>query len=139
MTYLGLPLGKGGNAATVSDGVEEKFRKKLAWWKSHYILKGGRLTLIRSTLSNIPTYLMSLFPLPRGVMFRLEKIQRYFLWGGGSLERKLHLINWNTVYGSQESGGLGIRDLTLRHKALLGKWTWKFVMKGDTIWMKLPV
>ena len=80
---------------------------------------------------------MSLFHLPRGNKFRLEKIQRYFLWGGGSLERKLHLIDWNTVCGSQESGGLEIRDLTLMNKALLGKWTWKFAMKGDTIWLKL--
>ena len=63
------------------DGVEEKFRKKLAWWKSHYISKGGRLTLIRSTLSNIPTHLTSLFRLPRSIKFRLEKIQEGFPLG----------------------------------------------------------
>ena len=34
-----------------------------------------------------------------------KKIQRDFHWGGGSLERKLHLINWNTICGSKESGG----------------------------------
>ena len=73
-TYLGLLLGERGNTAKVWGGVEEKFRKKLAWWKSNYISKGDRLTLIKSTLSNIPTYLMSLFHFPRGVKFRLEKI-----------------------------------------------------------------
>ena len=48
-------------------------------------LKGGRLTLIQSTLSSMPIYFMSLFCMPRKVRLRLEKIQRDFLWVGGAL------------------------------------------------------
>ena len=107
-TYLGLPLGEWGNTAVVWDRVEERFHKKLALWKRHYISKCGWLTLIRSTLSNMPTYLMFLFHIPRGVKLRLEKIQRDFLWGGGSSERKLHLINWKNVCSSKEKGGGGL-------------------------------
>ena len=59
--YLGLPLGAPFNSLAVWDGVEERFRKRLAMWKSQYISKGGRLTLIRSTLSSMPIYFMSLF------------------------------------------------------------------------------
>ena len=77
--YLRLPLGAKHKAASVWDGVEERFRKRLANWKRQYISKGGRLTLIRSTLSNMPTYVMSLFRLPRKVKIKLEKIQRDFL------------------------------------------------------------
>ena len=33
-TYLGLPLGMWHNSTSVWDGVEERFRKKLALWKS---------------------------------------------------------------------------------------------------------
>ena len=58
--YLGLPLGMCCNAILVWDGVEERFRRKLANWKRQYISKGGRLTLIRNTLSNLPIYIMSL-------------------------------------------------------------------------------
>ena len=43
MTYLGLPLGMHRNSTTVWDGVEERFRRKLALWKRQYISKGGRL------------------------------------------------------------------------------------------------
>ena len=32
-TYLGLPLGMRRNSLQVWDGVEERFRKKLALWK----------------------------------------------------------------------------------------------------------
>ena len=91
--YLNLPLGAKHKTIGVWDEVEERFCKRLALWKRQYMSKGGRLTLIRSTLSNMPTYLMSLFHLPKGVKLRLEKIQRDFLWGGGNLERKLHLVN----------------------------------------------
>ena len=64
-SYLGLPLGAPFKSEVVWDSVEERFRKRLAMWKRQYISKGGRLTLIRSTLSSLPVYFMSLFLLPR--------------------------------------------------------------------------
>ena len=78
-SYLRLPLGMRCNVVLVWDGVEERFRRKLANWKRQYISQGGRLTLIRSTLSNLLIYTMSLFRLPKGVKARLEKNQRDFL------------------------------------------------------------
>ena len=107
-TYLGLPLKVKHRATYLWDEVEERLRKRLALWKRQYISKAGRLTVIRSTLSNMLTYLMSLFGLPRKVKLRLKKIQRDFLWGGGNPERKLHLVNWDTVCLSKEKCGLGI-------------------------------
>ena len=50
-TYLGLPLGAPFKSVTVWDGVKERFRRRLAMWKRQYLSKGGRATLIRSTLS----------------------------------------------------------------------------------------
>ena len=58
--YLGLPLGAPHRALGVWDSIEERFRKRLSSWKRQYISKGGRLTLIRSTLSSLLIY----FPLP---------------------------------------------------------------------------
>ena len=131
-TYPGLPLGMRYNATEVWNVVEEKFWKKLALWKRQYISKAGRLTLIRSTLSNLPIYIMSLFRMPKGVKARLEKIQRDFLWGGGNLGRKIHLINWNTICSNKEKGWLGIRSLSTMNRALLGKWLWRFDVEEDT-------
>ena len=91
-TYLGLPLGAPFKSVTVWDGVKERFRRRLAMWKRQYLSKGGRATLIRSTLSNLPIYFMSLLRLPSLIRWRLEQIQRDFLWGGGNLEQKPHLV-----------------------------------------------
>ena len=43
--------------------------------------KGGRVTLIKSTLSNLPIYMLYLFPIPAYVAKNIEKIHRDFLWG----------------------------------------------------------
>ena len=91
-TYLGLPLGAPFKLVTVCDGVEERFYRKLVIWKRQYLSKRGRTTIIRSTLSNLPIYFMSLLCLSSLVRWRLEQIQRDFLWEGGNLERKPHLV-----------------------------------------------
>lgn len=85
-SYLKLPLGVLYKSMAAWDRVEVRFRRRLATWKRQYIFKRGRLTLIRSTLSRMPIYFMSILHMPRAVRSRLEQIQRDFLWGGGALE-----------------------------------------------------
>ncbi|KAJ9675215.1 hypothetical protein PVL29_024243 [Vitis rotundifolia] len=136
-TYLGLPLGAPYKSTRVWDAVEERFRKRLSLWKRQYLSKGGRLTLLQSTLSSLPTYFLSLFVIPKRVRARLEKIQRDFLWGGGALENKPHLVSWKTICTTKNDGGLGIRKLATFNKALLGKWLWRFANENDSLWKQI--
>ena len=135
--YLGLPFGAPNKASFVWDGVEERMRWKLALWKRQYISKGGRITLINSTLASMPLYQLSLFCMPKIVARRLEKLQRDFLWGGGNMERKAHLVNWEMVCAGKEKGGFGLRKLVLLNKALLGKWVWRFALAKDELWKQV--
>jgi hypothetical protein len=70
MKYLGLPLGASYKASTIWNDIIEKMEHRLAGWKRLYLSKGGMLTLIKNTLSNLPTYYLSLFPIPVGVANR---------------------------------------------------------------------
>jgi hypothetical protein len=59
--------------------------------------------------SNLPTYFMSLFPLPAGVANRIEKVHRDFLWGGIGEEFQFHLVSWSKVCSPIFKGGLGVQ------------------------------
>ena len=76
ITYLGLPLGATFKDTKVWDGVIARIQRKLAGWKGKYLSKGGKMTLIRSTLGSIPTYFMSLHVIPALVAKKIEKLQR---------------------------------------------------------------
>ena len=65
MKFLGFPLGAKWKDRAVWIPIIEKVEKRLVGWKRLYLSKGGRLILIKSTLSNLPTYLLSLFPIPQ--------------------------------------------------------------------------
>ena len=79
MTYLGMLLGASHKAPSIWNPILEKNERKLADWKKLYLSKGGRLTLLKSTLSNLPTYFLSLFTSPTHVANKIEKLQRDFL------------------------------------------------------------
>ena len=67
MKYLGLPLGANFKEKNIWNSVLEKVERRSAGWKRLYLSKGGKVTLIKSTLSNISTYFFSLFPILAGV------------------------------------------------------------------------
>ncbi|RVW29957.1 putative ribonuclease H protein [Vitis vinifera] len=137
-TYLGLPWVRLIKLVTCGMGWKN-MRWKLALWKRQYLSKGGRITLIKSTLASMPLYQLSLFRMPKVVARRLEKLQRDFLWGGGSTERKTHLVSWERVCVSKEKGGLGLRKLVHLNKALLGKWVWRFARAKEEMWKRVLV
>ena len=137
ISYLGIPLGAKHKAVGVWDSIEERFRKRLASWKIQYISKGGRATLIRSILSSLPIYYLSLFRMPQKVCARLEKIQKQFLWGGSDHDRKISLVRWATVCTDKSKGGIGIKSFSKMNKALLGKWSWRFANERNSLWRKV--
>jgi hypothetical protein len=122
MKYLGLPLGAPYKSTAIWNDIIEKMGRKLTGWKKMYLSKGRRLTLIKSTLPNLPMYFLTLFPIPVSVVNRLEKLQRDFLGGGLNEEPKFHLVKWAQICSPMQNGGLGILNLHTFNLALLGKW-----------------
>ena len=76
-----------------------------------YLSKGGRLTLLKSTLSSLPTYFLSLFTIPKAVVARIESIQRNSLWGSSEGSFKYPLVAWEKVCLPVELRGLGVRGV----------------------------
>ena len=63
LKYLGLLLGAKFKDLSIWNLILEKMEWRLAGWKRLYLSKGGKVTLIKSTLLSLPTYFLSLLPL----------------------------------------------------------------------------
>jgi hypothetical protein len=113
--------------------------RRLANWQRLFLSKGARVTLIKSTLSNLPTYFLSLFSIPIRAANRFEKLQRDFLWGGIGEEFKYHLVRWDKVCSPISKEGLGIRNLRTSNQTLLGKWLWRNGSERDAWWRVVVV
>ena len=69
-SYLGLPLGAPFKSTAAWDGVKERFRKRLSTWKRIYFQRREN-NFIRSILSSLPNYFISLLCMSRAVRLRL--------------------------------------------------------------------
>lgn len=94
---LGLLLEASFKELVIWYGILEKMEYCLAGWNCLNFFKGGRITLIKSSLLKWPIYFMLLFPLPIGVANRLEKLQWHFFYK----------LVWARVYSQISKGGLG--------------------------------
>ncbi|RVX17733.1 Transposon TX1 uncharacterized 149 kDa protein [Vitis vinifera] len=111
--YLGLPLRAPNRVSSVWDGVEEKMRRKLALWKRQFLSKGGRITLIKSTLASIPLYQMSLFC--------------KWIWRFARAKEELWKKVLEAKYGQEEFGWR-----TRKANGVFGVGVWKEILKEST-------
>lgn len=70
----------------------QTIERRLTEWKRLYMSKGGNTTLIKSTLFNLPTYFLALFPILTCVANYMEKLFCNFFWNGLKDEPKFHPV-----------------------------------------------
>lgn len=73
-SYLGLPLCIGTPSKSLWFPVVEKLEKRLASWKANYLSWRGQISLIKSVLSSLPIYYLSLFKCPSEIVRWIEKL-----------------------------------------------------------------
>ena len=114
----------------------ERISLRLDGWQKTYLFFGGRITLIQSCLTHIPSYFLSLFKILASVAAKIERLQRDFLWSRVGEGKRDHLVSWDVVCNPKVKGGLGLGfgKISLRNLALLGKWLWRYPTEGSTLW-----
>jgi hypothetical protein len=61
------------------EGVINKLQERVKNWTYRSLKLAGRLVLTEVVLQAIQTYMMSVFPAPKGILQKIRAIQSYFL------------------------------------------------------------
>lgn len=137
--YLGIPVGDTISRASYWSCLISKFQSKLSKWKASTLCFGGRLTLCKSVLGSLGTFLFSIYKAPVKVINTLEKLMRRFFWGGSAEKSKISWIAWEKVLSKQSYGRLNIGSLKAHNLALLGKWWWRFKENREDLWKNVII
>ncbi|GJT68148.1 RNA-directed DNA polymerase, eukaryota, reverse transcriptase zinc-binding domain protein [Tanacetum coccineum] len=132
--YLGLPVEKKTRLKEGWNAIIDRFRDKLSNWKAKNLSIGGRLTLVKSVLSSLPIYYLSLFKAPISIINSLEAIRCRFFWGCFESQRGIYWVKWNSILLDHKFGGLGIGSLLAKNYGLLCKWKWRFLSEEEALW-----
>ncbi|GJY77297.1 putative RNA-directed DNA polymerase, eukaryota, reverse transcriptase zinc-binding domain protein [Tanacetum coccineum] len=137
MTYLGVPVGGNMRICDNWKRIIQKFEAKLSNWKAKLLSIGGRLSLIKAVLGNLPTYFMSLYWMPISIQNRLESIRNRFFIGGDMGDKKITWVRWKSCLASKVMGGLDIGSIYAFNAALLFKWIWRFINNSKALWVNV--
>ncbi|KAL4572226.1 hypothetical protein LXL04_018996 [Taraxacum kok-saghyz] len=136
-TFLGIPLGVNMKRVNSWKPLIDKFNKKMSIWKRKTLSIGGRHTIVSNILGNMGNYWFSIFPVPATVIKHLEGLRRDFVWGYGSDQKYIPWVKWQEACKDKKYGGLGIGELDIMNKGLLGKWIWRFRKEKSALWVKI--
>jgi hypothetical protein len=136
ISYLGIPIHHRRLTIAEWKHVEERLQKRLSSWKGKLLSLGGRLVLINSVLTNMVLYMVSFFQVPKGVLQRLDYFRSRFFWQGDSEKKKYRLTKWTVVCRPKDQGGLGVHDLEVKNRALLGKWLARLLTE-EGVWQTM--
>jgi hypothetical protein len=110
-TYLELPLGTTRPTVTEFAPLICRIERRMAGI-SKFLSYNGRLILVSSVLSALPTFYMCSLKLPPQVVKQIDIFRKRSLWSKGDIDRRgTCLVAWDTTVKPKEQGGLGIIDL----------------------------
>jgi hypothetical protein len=76
--YLGIPLFMHKSKKESFIDIKDKILARISGWKARLLSQAGRTTLVKSVINVIPTYLMSLFLIPKSLCDSINSCIRKF-------------------------------------------------------------
>lgn len=138
--YLGAMIGASPSSVAFWNPLVDKVRRKIENYDASNISIAGRLVLLKAAIDSVPVYWFSLFKMPQTVISIIDKLRRRFFWGEDQAsQKKIHLLNWNSICQRKIDGGLGLASLRARNHAFLAKWIWRAFSERDSFWNKFLV
>jgi hypothetical protein len=134
--YLGIPLFFHKSKKLTFVDIKNKILSKVSGWRAKLLSQAARTTLIKTVANSIPSYIMSIFLLPKGFCMELNAILRKFWWGfPQNKSHNLTLLAWDNICKPKSLGGLGIRSMDFMNHSLLARLGWKLTSKQPLLWV----
>jgi hypothetical protein len=140
--YLGLPLTLGRTKMVHLQYIQDRAKGKLAGWQGKLVNMAGRRELVKSVLSSLPVYLLTVIKAPKNFLEELDKLRKRFLWASdGELNGGKCKVAWTKACAPEPHGGLGFKNLEYFSQALRLRWLWFSWEDRQRPWegLQLPV
>ena len=134
---IGVPIHKGKKKKSDWKELVEKIKNKIQSLGTIWLNPTGKLILLNAVLTAFPIFIWSITLAHKLIVLEIEKEMKHFLWEGGKHNgnKKLHLVNWETVCKQKDRGGVEIKDLAAMNLALGAKIIWNLI-SGCRAWWK---
>ncbi|XP_012087680.1 uncharacterized protein LOC105646435 [Jatropha curcas] len=130
--YLGLPSHVGRKKREVFGYLKDRIWRKVSSWKDGMLSRAGKEILLKTVLQAMPSYVMSLFLLPKTLCSEIEGIMNKFWWeSGGANSKGIHWLAWEHMAYPKGFGGMGFKRLREFNVSLLGKQGWNIISRPN--------
>ena len=89
----------------------DRIKNKMDSWYNKYLSQAGKEVLLKAVITALPTYSMSCYMLPKGLIREITAYMKRFWWSSIKDKNKIAWVSWRKITRSK-------KRWRIRHKRL---------------------
>lgn len=87
--------------------IKDNLWKRISGWRDKNLSRAGKEVLLKTVAQAIPTYVMSLYKLPKELSIELHRIMNSFWWNGFAEGKGIKWRRWERMCVRKKLDGIG--------------------------------